>query len=324
MVTMLEKGEAKLEKGNGKAALAAASKMLEKDKDDADGHYLKGYCLELQHSYQEAAEEYGKALDAAPGHARAAFRMGYLMSLRGEEKEAISYYKMCTSRRPTFVNAFLNLGVLYEDTEQYEKAISCYKRVLEAEPANARARSFMKDAVGSLDMYYDEEQEKRVDRRNRIMQTPISEFELTIRSRNCLESMNIMTLGDLVRTTEVELLGYKNFGETSLNEIKHLLAERGLRLGQDLEEVEEEERVRKVLTGEQEKGDPLGKPIEEIELSVRSRRCMDMLGIKTVGGLVKKTEQELLAGKNFGQRSLEEVKDKLKELGLQLREAAAE
>lgn len=195
MDTMLEKGEAKLESGDVEGALEVASNMLKKSKKNADAHYLKGYCLESQHSYEEAVGEYEKALELEPGHVRAAFRMGYLMSLRGEEEEAISYYEMCTSERPTFMNAYLNLGVLYEDAEEYTKAIECYKRVLEADPSNPRARLFMRDAVGSLDMYYDEEQEKRVDRRNRILQTPISEFELTIRSRNCLENMNIMTLG---------------------------------------------------------------------------------------------------------------------------------
>jgi DNA-directed RNA polymerase subunit alpha len=44
--------------------------------------------------------------------------------------------------------------------------------------------------------------------------------------------MNIKSLGDLLKTTEQELLAYKNFGETSLNEIKALLAQKGLRLGQ--------------------------------------------------------------------------------------------
>ena len=48
--------------------------------------------------------------------------------------------------------------------------------------------------------------------------------------------MNIRTLGDLLQTTEQELLSYKNFGETSLNEIKALLAQKGLRLGQAVED----------------------------------------------------------------------------------------
>ena len=47
--------------------------------------------------------------------------------------------------------------------------------------------------------------------------------------------MKIRTLGDLLKITEAELLSYKNFGETSLVEIKAMLSQKGLRLGQGLE-----------------------------------------------------------------------------------------
>ena len=74
--------------------------------------------------------------------------------------------------------------------------------------------------------------DRRGDRRSAVLDIPITDFELSVRSRNCLKKMNIRTLGDLLKTTEQELLSYKNFGETSLNEIKALLAQKGLRLGQ--------------------------------------------------------------------------------------------
>ena len=67
-----------------------------------------------------------------------------------------------------------------------------------------------------------------------MLNIPVTDFELSVRSRNCLKKMNIKNLGDLLRTSEQELLSYKNFGETSLNEIKSLLASKGLRLGQNL------------------------------------------------------------------------------------------
>ena len=53
-------------------------------------------------------------------------------------------------------------------------------------------------------------------------------------------------------------------------------------------------------------------------ISVRSRRCMERLGIKTIGQLSAKTEPDLLGAANFGQTSLNEVKQKLAELGLSL------
>ena len=103
---------------------------------------------------------------------------------------------------------------------EYDKALKCVEQVLKFHPNNQRAILFKKDIESSKTMLYDEEIEKTKDQRNRTLETPISDFELSVRSRNCLKKMNINTIGDLLRITEAELLAYKNFGETSLNEIK--------------------------------------------------------------------------------------------------------
>ena len=63
-------------------------------------------------------------------------------------------------------------------------------------------------------------QAKRMAKRSAVMDIPVTDFELSVRARNCLKKMNIRTLGDLVRTTEQQLLAYKNFGETSLKELQ--------------------------------------------------------------------------------------------------------
>lgn len=62
----------------------------------------------------------------------------------------------------------------------------------------------------------------------------------------------------------------------------------------------------------------LDQPIEMIELSVRAANCLRVARIKTIKELVRKTEQELLDYKNFGQKSLDEIKEKLVEMGLSL------
>ena len=59
----------------------------------------------------------------------------------------------------------------------------------------------------------------------------------------------------------------------------------------------------------------LSKPIAELELSVRSAMCLKAAGITTIRDLVVKTEQELLAVRNFGRKSLSEIKDILSEMG---------
>lgn len=60
----------------------------------------------------------------------------------------------------------------------------------------------------------------------------------------------------------------------------------------------------------------LGKPIEELDLSVRSANCLKNANIRTLGDLVQRTEREMLATKNFGRKSLDEIKDVLQSLGL--------
>jgi len=58
--------------------------------------------------------------------------------------------------------------------------------------------------------------------------------------------------------------------------------------------------------------------IEMIELSSRASNCLKVARIKTIGELVSKRDEELLAVKNFGQKSLDEIKDRLKDMGLSL------
>ena len=58
--------------------------------------------------------------------------------------------------------------------------------------------------------------------------------------------------------------------------------------------------------------------VEMIELSSRASNCLKVAGIRTIGELVGKTEADLLSVKNFGKKSLDEIKDKLKEMGLEL------
>jgi DNA-directed RNA polymerase subunit alpha len=68
-----------------------------------------------------------------------------------------------------------------------------------------------------------------------ILLRPVDELELTVRSANCLKAENIYYIGDLIQRTETELLKTPNLGRKSLNEIKEVLASRGLSLGARLE-----------------------------------------------------------------------------------------
>ncbi len=87
----------------------------------------------------------------------------------------------------------------------------------------------------------------------------------------------------------------------------------------------DEEKIveKKEETKEKEKEDGpsqemLGQSVEIIELSVRAANCLKEAKIKTLGDLIKRKEDDLLQRRNFGRKSLEEIKEKLKELGLSL------
>ena len=58
----------------------------------------------------------------------------------------------------------------------------------------------------------------------------LDDLQLSVRARKCLQKLNIRTIGDITRTTDAELLGCKNFGVTSLNEINKALSGLGLSL----------------------------------------------------------------------------------------------
>jgi DNA-directed RNA polymerase subunit alpha len=218
------------------------------------------------------------------------------------------------------INALLNLAIIFEDQGNISRAEKCIRQVLDTCPSHERALLFMKDIQASRDMYYDEEQARDVAKRNAMLDTPVTDFELSVRARNCLKKMQIRTLGDLLKVSEAELLSYKNFGETSLVEIKKMLSMKGLRLGQNIEH--QYSRVREEIL-DQLKGvaseSVLNKSITQLDLSVRARKALQLLGVQTVGDLATRTEAELMGVKNFGATSLDEVKDKLASFGLTLR-----
>ena len=308
--------------------LGAAGKALKKFEakmgDTAKYHYLRGLISELGGDSDQAGEAYEKALEIDENHTATLFRLAYFHDLHGDEEEAMQLYKRCIAMPPVHANALLNLAVLYEDRGQYEMASSCLRRILATNPNHQRARLFMRDVNASKTMFFDEDQAKRLARHNAVLDIPVTDFELSVRARNCLKKMNIRTLGDLVSTTEAELLGYKNFGETSLKEIKEMLTAKGLKLGHDDEEEGAElgskPTLRLILDGGGPDEGLMSKPIGQIDFSVRVRKTLQELQIVTLGDLVSMSEVDLLACNNFGQTSLTEVVEVLGKYDLTISE----
>ena len=152
-----------------------------------------------------------------------------------------------------------------------------------------------------------------------LLSRPVTDFELTVRSRNCLEGIGVTTLGDLTEVTEMELLSGKNFGETSLVEIRELLTMHGLSIGENINKEQELEPAFVPTDMSPEERAIVEKPVADLNLSVRARKCMARLGITQLGELLRRTPDELLSSKNFGVTSLNEIRAKLDELDLKLR-----
>jgi DNA-directed RNA polymerase subunit alpha len=303
----------------------AAEKLVQKHAqagaDRGEWYYVRGLVAESRSEFEDAAGLYEKALTLRPDHVHAMFRCAWLYDMRGDDDAAVELYDRLALQPRAHVNALINLAVLYEDRGQFDKALQCLRRVLAAYPNHTRALLFLKDVESSRLMVLDDTIERTAETRSRLLETPITEFDFSVRARNCLKKMRIQTLGDLLRLTEAELLAYKNFGETSLNEIRATLAKRGLHLGQAPEEIDVEAfeaAAQPKVTVPPGSEAVLTKSVSELELSVRARRCLQRLNIGTLGDLIQHTEADLLATRNFGVTSLSEIKARLADFGLAL------
>jgi DNA-directed RNA polymerase subunit alpha len=308
-------------KGELKEARHILGKLEELSKYSAEFHYQLAGVAQAEGDKVRSIQSLEKAVELEPGHTGALFQLGYMNDLAGNDDEAIGYYERCLKYPPVNRGVLNNLGVLYEDNDKYDKAADCYAKLLKADPNDDRARLFLKDAQASMTQYYNPDEEQTNQAFRQVMEVPVTDFELSVRSRNCLKKMGIRTLGDLTRITEPSLLASKNFGETSLEEIRAIMSAKGLRIGQSLEQgaAYTEQRYRPPTTLSPEEQAVLNRPVTELNLSVRARKCMNRLNLNTIGELVARSGDELMEAKNFGVTSLNEVKEKLGNLGLKLR-----
>ena len=317
---MLGRAEAERLSRDAEKALRTLDSLSGAVEQTAEYLYQRGATVaSLGGNPEEVVALYERAVQADEQHAGALFGLALENDRRGNDYTAQQLYERSTSRFPAHVGSLLNLGILYEDHQQFDRARNCYQRILDVYPNDGQARLFLRDADASRDMFYDEEAARKRDRLSQILSIPVTDFELSVRSRNCLQKMGVNTLGDLTRTSEQELLASKNFGETSLVEIREMLVAKGLELGQFSHERREDEPAYDPESLSPDERAMLDRPISDLNLSVRARKCMVRLGLTTVGELVSRTGDDLLECKNFGVTSLNEVREKLTLQSLKLR-----
>lgn len=259
----------------------------------ADVLYAKGRAAEVQGEYGRAMEHFEAALDREAEHSRSLFRLALNCDLNGEDDRARELYERCVNLQPTYVGALINLGVLCEDSGDYEQAVNCYKRVLAIEPTHKQAQLYLKDAESSLTMYVDVSKPQRLRTMEEIFGLPEGGLEES-------GTLSAPTARDnALNDSEVQdLLGrYQATGARTGRAISALEA------GEDIPVQER-----------------LSMSAEELELSTRSRKCMERLGVTTVGQLIQLTTRQLLGVPNFGATSLKEIETKLGALGLSLKD----
>ena len=262
--------------------------------ETAEYFFQKGSLLALGGDLKAAAEDLEKSIQMDRYHTGALFELAYINDLFGNDDRAMEYYRQCIQRPPVPVSALINLGVMYEDEKKFREAEKCYRQVLSILPSHQRAKLFLRDCLASLSEVIDDGAERDLQATISVFGTPVTDFDL---------------------------LSSKNFGETSLNEIKEMMQSKKLRLGMALEapktaierQVEAQEEV-----SPEEKA-LLSQPLSVLNLSVRARKCMTKLNINTLGELVALTGDKLMECKNFGVTSLNEVREKLTTLNIKLR-----
>jgi DNA-directed RNA polymerase alpha subunit len=146
-------------------------------------------------------------------------------------------------------------------------------------------------------------------------------LKLSVRSANRLKNDNIVYIGDLVQKTEAEMLRTWNFGRKSLNEIKEVLAQMDLHLGMEVpgwppENINEFAKQFDALLNPANPA--FLKKVDVLKLSVRPAKCLKNNNIVYIGDLVQKTEAEMLRMRNFGRKSLKQIKKVLAQMGLRL------
>lgn len=149
---------------------------------------------------------------------------------------------------------------------------------------------------------------------------PIEDLTLSRRSLNCLKRIKVISIRELIQKTEKELLSIPHFGNKSLIEIKTKL----LALFPDLQcplipRLKIARRTDEIKTNSEDVLKKLNILTKDLILSHRTRKCLEKNDIKYVWQLIQMTEEELLAIKNLGRKSLNELRHIVNDLGLKLR-----
>src|SRR3954453_11923706 len=141
----------------------------------ADEYFKRGLEAEKEGNHEKAVEFYERSLNENPDHETACFNLAVLYDRRSEDAKAIELYERICTSPPVHLNALMNLAVLYEDNNHYEEAHRCLDAILRTNPNHERARLYMKDVESARSQYYDEDNDRRGDKRSAVLEIPITD-----------------------------------------------------------------------------------------------------------------------------------------------------
>ncbi len=165
---------------------------------------------------------------------------GTLRQFQDEAGKAIGRIVLDASFSPVLRVSYAVESARVEQRTDLDKLVMSIQTngVISPEEAIRQAARILVDQLSvfaALEGVQDALDAPRMPQVDPILTRPVDDLELTVRSANCLKAENIYYIGDLIQRTENELLKTPNLGRKSLNEIKEVLASRGLTLGMKLE-----------------------------------------------------------------------------------------
>ncbi len=181
----------------------------------------------------------------------------------------------------------------------------------------------------------------KVSEFDQLMVNNLRDLDLSVRAFNSLKRHGVNSIGDLVVMSENDLIRVRNLGVRALEETIEKVRSLGLDIRPDdvkpkdwirklsirfaSEEVEEkltkqtETKQRKTQVDEEKFVELMTTKVENLDLSVRTDNCIKRANKSTVEDLIKMTEDQLIRVKNLGRRSMDEIVEKIKSLGLDIR-----
>ena len=177
----------------------------------------------------EAKVEMGRGYQPAPARNK-----------EGEENDELGFIAIDASFSPISRVSYLVENARVEQRTDLDKLIIDVETngVIDADEAISEAAFILRGQLSvfaNLESELTEVEVQQAPEVDPVLVRPVDDLELTVRSANCLKAENIYFIGDLIQRNEHDLLKAPNLGRKSLNEIKDILASKGLSLGMTVE-----------------------------------------------------------------------------------------